>query len=212
MGTKNYFIKIADFILTLEGNTKYWRSSKKLLRVWYFCFSLIVIGIILWVIMPQLLNSQISPSAAFWSRCSNLGGIAIIIIADLILTFYFFNGILSKDITRPYFNDSILFYLVATVSFGMLYHRIYILWPEYFIYQNPAFIPEQTIKFVGIKGFRVLLDFFIYSAMNLLQVSYFKITARSFVVSIVEIIQRLYGLFFIIFCVNIYQNYSKSLR
>lgn len=209
---KQFCLKLADLFLTFEKDSRDWRHDKQLLKAYRILFYVVLVGVILYYLPSLILDTQNSVSAAFWARVFTLLALFIITLSQIILSIFYCKAVLRNTIKIKLSNLSI-FYLSGIILFGLIYYTTYRIRSDYFNYQDPVLIPQQTIKYVGLKGYRGLMDFIIYSASNMLQSSYWKVSARSLVVSTIEIFQKLYSLFIIIILSSLwisrFRNNSK---
>jgi hypothetical protein len=108
--------------------------------------------------------------------------------------------------------NAICIFFGNILLFAFLYKTIYAINPHLFDYKFSPYIPSDTIKYVGVKSYKMFLDFFIYSSLNMVMGSYWKIATQSLFVSVIEVAQRFYGLFFIIFYFATYLTKRLSVK
>jgi len=210
MSFKEFIIKLANLCMFTDKETNEWQSDKQMVRAAYLLFFSIMIMLFLFFITSKT-NAYNSKVFSLLYRLSRVAGISIVLISLINLSLHYYH-IFLRNGRNLYLTNILTLYIMAVFLFGYLYFWIYTIAPHRFNYQCAIFVPNPIIEYAGVNTLKTNLDFLIYSARNMLAMSYWKISANSTVTSIIEIIQRLYGLFLIVVCFSTFVTKERHFK
>lgn len=177
-----------------DGNEEHVKEPK-IRIIWHLIFaSFIIFSIFNFLALP-IMRSQF-PSNTL---------VAILFRSYLITTFVYFLCLLFILIFRYYkyllitskdldFKNIVFFYIFGVILFAYLYQSIYLLHPSAFNIPSPVIIPTQFLMDNGLVAYYSLADFIVYSSTIIVSISYPRISSASLIVSIVNVVEVLYGL------------------
>lgn len=203
MEKKNLFIKISSLLLESDKDVRSWKRCPDMEKAWHIVVGSLFIAIILYYIPPAIFDTTSSPLASLLFRIAKLIGTGILTVSYINLSICHYRFLLLKGSDLKIVNTLSIFF-GNIILFAAFYKTIYDINPLLFDYKFPPYIPSETIKYIGEKSHKMFLDFIIYSSLNMVMGNYWKIATRSLVVSILEVAQRFYGIFFIVFYFSTY--------
>lgn len=136
-----------------------------------------------------------------------LGALSLLGLMNLTISYYRY--LLSKG-RNVVIGNIMLLYMLAVVLFAYLYLDIYHLTPYRFSYQHAPYVTGESLLILGSLGWKATMDFLVYSASYMTAGHYWKIESRSLLVSVVNITQTLYGLFFVVLMFNSIRHQLKA--
>lgn len=178
-------------------------QEPKVRIIWHSFFFSLVLLTILHLIFSNLLTDTAAKNHFFVYLYRYFHLIALIYLIFIFSIFvyrhyiYLFNT--GRDIA---FSNIISFYVMYVVFFGGLYKSIYLINPNFFIYNNLVFIPSANLIHLGTNGLLLLFDFIGYSFCVITNVSYPRIVSGSILVSMINAIEVICGIIIIVIFVS----------
>jgi hypothetical protein len=207
MKTRELLVKIINLILESEDATSDWINVSSLRRCFYGLVGGLFVFFVGLVLIPQtyylnnLLGNSVAANQLY--RCFMfLLSIAIIIIIMTTVYFYF-RYILSQG-QHIHLSNIITFYFVSVVFFGFSYLYFYVLFPNSFIFDSPPIV-IQPAKIQPLP-FAFTMQFFLFSAFQSVNGSYYRIHVNSAWASIITYVQSLFTIALIALLIASYVN------
>lgn len=209
---RNVWLRVADLFLESEEGSRDWITVPELLRAWYLLCGLTLFAgafaVSTSVFRPQLASTE---SATFVFRLAASTIITLLICGETYLSFLYFRFALNRKVAIR-LGTILNFYFSITFLFGILYYFLYTIHPDSFLSDHPAAVVLPTLSTSGdwwphtrMKG-----DFFLFSAFQTINGSFYKIQPRSTLVSIATYLQTLYTVSLISLFIAAYVNRKTS--
>lgn len=203
MKTKDLFCEIIDLLLTSDESFADW---VKVPRLRNSCILIAVLSLIAFfisfILFPLFVNAN--ANAVFIFRSCQLFVWLLLVTAFFILNFNYFQYILTKH--YPIRLDNVIFfYFIHIIIFGYIYSSIYFLFPDFYIYKDPPVKPSQELL-ISFKVTLGRLNFLLFSALQSVNATFYRISLNSIIPSILSWVQSLYSFAIIALLIASYVN------
>jgi hypothetical protein len=207
--TRELLLSIANLWLEADEGTADWVNVKALRYCWYLQLSIIPIMLILALFVPAspLLDTLRVSVSATWAYRFIIFLLSLSQVVLVIITvFYYYRYVLGKG-ARIYLVNVIWFYTMSILWFALSYFYLYLLSPNLFIYEASQVTVSSTMMRVP---YMVKVDFFLFSAFQSVNGSYFHIRANSALVSVLIYVQALFTISLIALLIASYVNQKTN--
>lgn len=209
---KSLIIRIADVWLEDDKHLLSWRSDPNLLKMWYLLFTTIILSfsvLVIVMITPIATYMRSSKEATLVFRFMLLA-FSLCIIA---ITVGFSSRYYVYTIVKAHAVDIVnigFFYILACCGFFMAYFYIYLLWPGSFIVKQPTIIVSPLAQEINLESAKLRLDFFLFSALQSVNGSYFRVQINSTLISVLAYIQSLYTMSLVVLFISAFVNQKTN--
>jgi hypothetical protein len=203
MKTRDLLTSIVNLILESDDKSSDWVKVKPLRRCFYLISGLLVLFIFNYLIGATALVTTLQSSAtATWLHRFSMLLISLGNIISIMLTAYFYYRYILNKGVRIYLQNILIFYFVSTLFFGYSYFYLYLIYPNSFVFNsNPP-----TVASTYTHGISFLREFWLFSAFQSVNGSYYRIRVNTALASIMTYIQAVFTIVIIALFIASYVN------
>jgi hypothetical protein len=202
-----FLAKIANLFLQSEEGTKDWVSVRQLRLSWYLTCGVSVAYAVLWVARMPFEGVLMSCAAA--TLVYRLGGLVLEIALEasvMLLAAQYFRFALSRKVAIRLGNIVVL-YAFSTLLFGAIYASIYLIDTNCFVFSQPPFVVKATVGTGELWAKLVMqMQFFIFSGLQSIGGSFYRIQGHSIFVSALGYIQSVFSIALLSLLIAYYVN------
>jgi hypothetical protein len=209
---RNVWLRVADLFLENEEGSRDWIKVPELRRAWYLVCGLGIIAGVFAVSTPvfrPLIGSTESATLTFRLAASTL--IILLIFGEIYLSFLYFRFALNRRVAIR-LGTILNFYFSITFLFGLLHYFLYTIYPDSYLYDHPQAVVLSKLS-TGADWWphlKMKSEFFLFSAFQTINGSFYKIQPRSTLVSVAAYLQTLYTVSLISLFIAAYVNRKTS--
>jgi hypothetical protein len=210
MKKPNLLIKIANLLLESDEASADWIHHAPLRRCFYLLSGLLGLLILNNWVTPRLFEDALHTSlfVTRLHRWSMFILCTLSIATTIITALYYFRYVLSKG-ARVYLQNILYFYICAVLYFALLYFYTFTLFPNSFAFQPEPISIAPTFTRIPSS---VVLHFFMFSAFQSVNSTYFKIKPSSWLPSVIAYVQSLFTISLISLLVASYVNQKTKAK
>lgn len=192
MKTTKFLENLGDLFLASDSATANWKSDLKLKKASFWLFGLAAIFVFINLLTHTVAPSIINPDVTMIMRLFSIIFLSILICLHFRLTILYYKFTVVSG-NKLYLSNILIFFMMNSIFFGMIYSNLYGLVPTSFDYRD---VPVNRLDIVSadekLNYVIMRYEFVLFSAFQGVGGDYFKIKVNSTIVNVLCLINSLY--------------------